>query len=234
MKATLLIELLTEELPPKALEKLSTTFANEVFAALKEQALLSENSVCTPFATPRRLALSITEVESAAGRPCHRTQRPGRRVPGWMPTGKPTKALEGFMRSANVTFPQLQRVGRRQGRILSSRASNRRASRWTSICRTSLIAGAEEAAGAEADALGRFGAPVRASGARPDHPARQARRDGGGAGADQRQRHQRPSLHVQRAGHDRQCGRLRSDPGARRARNREFRAAPRKHRGAPG
>ena len=43
MKETLLIELLTEELPPKALEKLSTTFANEVFASLKEQALLSEN-----------------------------------------------------------------------------------------------------------------------------------------------------------------------------------------------
>jgi len=37
MKQTLLIELLTEELPPKALEKLSTTFADEVFGALKEQ-----------------------------------------------------------------------------------------------------------------------------------------------------------------------------------------------------
>ena len=64
MKQTLLIELLTEELPPKALEKLSTTFAGEVFAALKELALLDEASVCTPYCTPRRLALSITEVEA--------------------------------------------------------------------------------------------------------------------------------------------------------------------------
>ena len=70
MKATLLIELLTEELPPKALEKLSTTFANEVFAALKEQALLSESSVCTPYATPRRLALSVTDVVADTPFPC--------------------------------------------------------------------------------------------------------------------------------------------------------------------
>ena len=58
----LLIELLTEELPPKVLEKLSTTFAEEVFAALREQALVSDASVCTPYCTPRRLAVSISNV----------------------------------------------------------------------------------------------------------------------------------------------------------------------------
>ncbi len=75
MNETLLIELLTEELPPKALEKLSSTFANEVFAALKEQALVSESSVCTPYATPRRLAVSITEVLRATAGSHHRAQR---------------------------------------------------------------------------------------------------------------------------------------------------------------
>ncbi len=109
MKQTLLIELLTEELPPKALEKLSTTFANEVFAALKEQALLGETSVCTPYCTPRRLAVSITEVESQQA---DRTiERKGPAVAaGLDASGKPTKALEGFMRSANVTLDKLQRL----------------------------------------------------------------------------------------------------------------------------
>ncbi len=109
MKATLLIELLTEELPPKALEKLSTTFANEVLAALKDQALLSENSVCTPYATPRRLALSITEVEQQ--QPDRIIERKGPAIASGLDAeGKPTKALEGFMRSAGVTFPQLKSV----------------------------------------------------------------------------------------------------------------------------
>ncbi len=109
MRETLLIELLTEELPPKALEKLSTAFANEVFAALKEQALLSETSVLTPYATPRRLALSITEVEQQ--QPDRIIERKGPAVAAGLDVaGKPTKALEGFMRSANVVLAQLQRV----------------------------------------------------------------------------------------------------------------------------
>ncbi|HLP98430.1 MAG TPA: glycine--tRNA ligase subunit beta [Sideroxyarcus sp.] len=108
---TLLIELLTEELPPKALEKLSATFANEVFAALKEQALLSEASALTPFATPRRLALSISAV--LAQQPDRIIERKGPAVAaGQDAEGKPTKALEGFMRSAGVAgMAQLQRVG---------------------------------------------------------------------------------------------------------------------------
>src|SRR5512139_2782950 len=109
MKQTLLIEVLTEELPPKALEKLCTTFANEVFASLKELALLSETSACTPYCTPRRLAVSITEVESR--QPDRVVERKGPAVNAALDAeGKPTKALEGFMRSANVTLAQLQRV----------------------------------------------------------------------------------------------------------------------------
>ncbi len=108
--ATLLIELLTEELPPKVPEKLSTTFANEVFAALKEQALLGEASALTPYATPRRLALSVTEVLQQ--QPDRIIERKGPAVAAGLDAeGKPTKALEGFMRSVNVTLAQLQRVG---------------------------------------------------------------------------------------------------------------------------
>jgi len=108
MKQTLLIELLTEELPPKALERLSTSFANDVFAALREQELASEDSVCTPYATPRRLALSVTNV--AAQQADRVIERKGPAVVSAVDAeGKPTKALEGFMRSVGVTFEQLQR-----------------------------------------------------------------------------------------------------------------------------
>lgn len=107
---TLLIELLTEELPPKVLEKLSTTFADEVFAALKEQALVGADSVNTPYCTPRRLAVSITNV--AALQADRIVERKGPAVAAGLDAeGKPTKALEGFMRSANVTLAQLSRVG---------------------------------------------------------------------------------------------------------------------------
>ncbi len=105
---TLLIELLTEELPPKTLERLSTSFANDVFAALREQELAGEDSVCTPYATPRRLALSVTNV--AAQQADRVIERKGPAVASGVDAeGKQTKALEGFMRSAGVTFEQLQR-----------------------------------------------------------------------------------------------------------------------------
>ncbi|MDH2915586.1 MAG: glycine--tRNA ligase subunit beta [Gallionella sp.] len=109
-KETLLIELLTEELPPKVLEKLSTTFANEVFAALREQALVGDDSVCTPYCTPRRLAVSITSI--AALQADRIIERKGPAVAAGLDAeGKPTKALEGFMRSANVSLAQLHRAG---------------------------------------------------------------------------------------------------------------------------
>lgn len=108
MKETLLIELLTEELPPKSLERLSITFTDEVLAALREQALAGEDSTCIRFATPRRLAMTIKNV--LPQQPDRTLERKGPAVAtGLDAEGKPTKALEGFMRSAGVTFEQLQR-----------------------------------------------------------------------------------------------------------------------------
>jgi glycyl-tRNA synthetase beta chain len=60
--APLLVELFTEELPPKALQRLGQAFADGIKAGLADKALLSANSVVTPFATPRRLAVHITKV----------------------------------------------------------------------------------------------------------------------------------------------------------------------------
>lgn len=60
--APLLVELFTEELPPKSLKKLGESFAAGIFDGLKRRGLLSVQSVSTTFATPRRLAVHITEV----------------------------------------------------------------------------------------------------------------------------------------------------------------------------
>lgn len=62
MNQTLLVELLTEELPPKALTRLSDAFSASIFNGLKARDFLSDASVLTSYATPRRLALSITNV----------------------------------------------------------------------------------------------------------------------------------------------------------------------------
>ena len=58
----LLVELFTEELPPKALAKLGNAFASGVEQGLKKLGLLESNAVATMFASPRRLAVSVSNV----------------------------------------------------------------------------------------------------------------------------------------------------------------------------
>ena len=62
----LLVELLVEELPPKALKKLGEAFATVLADALKAQGLAGAGAVVTPFATPRRLAVHVTDVAARA------------------------------------------------------------------------------------------------------------------------------------------------------------------------
>lgn len=58
----LVLELLTEELPPKSLQRLSDFFVQKIFTGLQTQGFLSANSVATPIATPRRLGVLISDV----------------------------------------------------------------------------------------------------------------------------------------------------------------------------
>ncbi len=59
---SLLVEIQTEELPPKALRTISDAFAKGVFDSLQAQGFLTQYSVETPMGSPRRLAVVITEV----------------------------------------------------------------------------------------------------------------------------------------------------------------------------
>ena len=64
MSDTLLVELLCEELPPKALKRLGSAFAEGLQKGLAKRDLLAPTSTTRAFATPRRLAAAITEVRS--------------------------------------------------------------------------------------------------------------------------------------------------------------------------
>ncbi len=66
MNQTLLVELLTEELPPKALIKLGAAFATGVVNGLKARDFLDDGFVATTYTTPRRLAVSITRVRASS------------------------------------------------------------------------------------------------------------------------------------------------------------------------
>jgi glycyl-tRNA synthetase beta chain len=62
----LLVELFVEELPPKSLKKLGDSFAEVLTASLKSQGLAASNSVVTSYASPRRLAVHVTNVSAQA------------------------------------------------------------------------------------------------------------------------------------------------------------------------
>ncbi|MDR2219909.1 MAG: glycine--tRNA ligase subunit beta [Methylobacillus sp.] len=62
----LLIELLVEELPPKALKKLGESFAATLHESLAAQGLVAADARVTAYATPRRLAAHIADVAAQA------------------------------------------------------------------------------------------------------------------------------------------------------------------------
>jgi glycyl-tRNA synthetase beta chain len=63
---SLLVELLVEELPPKALKKLGEAFAHALADSLKAQGLAGADAVFSPFASPRRLAVHLSAVSAVA------------------------------------------------------------------------------------------------------------------------------------------------------------------------
>ncbi len=108
-RETLLIELRTEELPPKSLNLLGETFANGIFKALQEENFLSEKSEFRSFATPRRLGVTISHV--AFQQPDKQIERKGPSVAaGLDASGKPSQALLGFAKSCNVGIDKLEQA----------------------------------------------------------------------------------------------------------------------------
>ena len=62
----LLVELFVEELPPKSLKNLGNAYAGAVFESLSKQGLVGEDALFTAYASPRRLAVHVSNVLDAA------------------------------------------------------------------------------------------------------------------------------------------------------------------------
>ena len=114
--ATLLVEILTEELPPKALARLGTAFADALAADLARDGLVEPSSVTRWFATPRRLAAQLTGVRDLAADKPVEMQGPSVKA-ALDAQGQPTKALEGFARKNNVPVAALEQADTPKGRV---------------------------------------------------------------------------------------------------------------------
>ena len=122
--ANLLVEIGTEELPPKALGTLGQTFAESLLNALRDIELAPAQGKWHWFATPRRLAVWIGEV--AKRQPDRTTERRGPALTAAVDKeGNPTKAAQGFARSCGVEFDKLQRVKTEKGEWLVHRRKQR-------------------------------------------------------------------------------------------------------------
>jgi glycyl-tRNA synthetase beta chain len=109
MEAALLVELLTEELPPKSLQRISAVFSEALTLDLRQDGLLTERSVTRGFATPRRLAVLISCVRQVAPDAEVLVKGPSVRA-GLDAAGKPSAALIGFARKRGVPVEQLTRI----------------------------------------------------------------------------------------------------------------------------
>ena len=114
-----LVEIGTEELPPKALKTLATSFADNVEAELN-QAGLSFDKI-EWFAAPRRLAVKVLNL--ATQQPSKEIEKRGPAVSAAFDAeGKPTKAAEGWARGCGITVDQAERIATDKGEWLVHRA----------------------------------------------------------------------------------------------------------------
>ncbi|AHG78732.1 Glycyl-tRNA synthetase beta subunit [Mannheimia varigena USDA-ARS-USMARC-1388] len=114
-----LAEIGTEELPPKALKKLATAFAENVEQELNQAGLSFEKVEW--FAAPRRLAVKVLGLVDA--QPSKEIEKRGPAVAqAFDAEGKPTKAAEGWAKGCGITVEQAERIATDKGEWLVHRA----------------------------------------------------------------------------------------------------------------
>lgn len=110
-----LVEIFTEELPPKSLVKLADVFAKQIAERLNKADLAFEE--VKYFATPRRLAVFVKKL--AATQPTQTVERRGpAKNAAFQVNGEPTPALMGFARSCGVSPAELVTIKTDQGEWL--------------------------------------------------------------------------------------------------------------------
>jgi glycyl-tRNA synthetase beta chain len=108
--ATLLVELFTEELPPKSLAKLSEAFGEALLNQLIQYQLKLRVPEKRTFASPRRLAVLIPDVLASGQNREQPFEGP--------PASAPAKAIEGFARKHGVRPDQLSRSMTPKGEVV--------------------------------------------------------------------------------------------------------------------
>jgi glycyl-tRNA synthetase beta chain len=116
---TFLVEIGTEELPPKALRSLAEAFAANFTAELDNAGL--EHGEVKWFAAPRRLALKVADL-SAAQADREVEKRGPAIAQAFDAEGKPSKAAEGWARGCGITVDQAERLVTDKGEWLLYRA----------------------------------------------------------------------------------------------------------------
>lgn len=115
MKQNFVLELGTEELPPKALKKLAISFM-EGFAAQLSAASLEFDDI-TWYAAPRRLALKVNALQFTQAD--KEVEKRGPAVQAAFDTdGNPTKAAQGWARSCGIDVSEAQRLKTDKGEWL--------------------------------------------------------------------------------------------------------------------
>lgn len=114
-KRDFLVEIGTEELPPKSLFSLAQAFANGVTKGLAAGGL--KHGEAEWFATPRRLAVRVQAVSDH--QPDQEIRRQGPAVASaFDANGQPTRAALGFAASCGVSIEQLEQADGPKGRVL--------------------------------------------------------------------------------------------------------------------
>ncbi len=116
---TFLVEIGTEELPPKALRNLAESFAAHVTAELDNTGLA--HGEVSWYAAPRRLALKVASLSAA--QPDREVEKRGPAIAAaFDASGAPTKAAEGWARGCGITVDQAERLKTDKGEWLMYRA----------------------------------------------------------------------------------------------------------------
>jgi len=120
MSKNLLVELFVEELPPKALKTLGEAFAQTLAQSLKTQSLTTTDVQVTAYASPRRLAVHVTDVQAqAADKPVSQKLMPV--TVGLDADGKPSPALLKKLASLGAdesAIPKLKRESDGKAEVL--------------------------------------------------------------------------------------------------------------------
>jgi len=120
----LLIEVGTEELPPKSLDELAGAFAAAIAGGLAKREIAADVANAKTYCSPRRLAVLVPRVGKMQPDSVEEVFGPPASV-GLDANGQPTKALQGFAKKCGVEVAQLQQLTKADGTYFGLRRDKR-------------------------------------------------------------------------------------------------------------